>query len=57
MKEMVLLTLRNRRFIEVMITPLKSVKQFSNEEKNNLFSITMADKSSNTLLLFGWGSF
>lgn len=57
MKEMVLLTLRNRRVIEVMITPLKSVKQFSNEEKNNLFSITMADKKSNTLLLFGWGSF
>lgn len=47
MKEMVLFTLKNRRFIEVMLTPIKYVKEFFKEEKNNLFSITMADKSRN----------
>lgn len=30
-----------------MLTPIKYVKEFFKEEKNNLFSITMADKSRN----------
>lgn len=50
MKEMVLLTLKNRKFAEVMITPIKYVKEFSKEEKKNLFSVIKADKSSNKLL-------
>lgn len=55
MKFVVPLTLKNRRFRELMITPIKYVKEFS--KKNNLFSTVVADKSSSKLLLFGWSSF
>lgn len=57
MKFVVPLTLKNRRFRELMITPIKYVKEFSKNKKNNLFSTGVADKSSSKLLLFGWSSF
>lgn len=37
------LTLKNRRFSDLMITPIKYIKAFSKTKKCNLFSIAVAD--------------
>lgn len=57
MKVVVPLTLKNRRFSELLITSIKYMKDYSKTKKCNFFSIAVEDRNSSKLLLFGWSSF
>lgn len=52
MKVVVPLTLKNRRFRELIIAFIKYIKDFSKTKKSNVFYKAVADRNSSKLLVW-----